>query len=455
MTDHVFEPCNEQQRLFMESTHSEILLSGAVGAAKTRSLCEKGYMLNLLYPGNKGLIVRKEFSTLRSTTLHTLLAQVIPASHIVEHNRAEHRIVHKTGVFDTAGKEILSEIWYFGLDKGASQDYPTKILSTEFGWIAADETVELEEHDWDVLKTRLRHTISYFTKEQNDKIPRQIFGATNPDGPNHWLYKRFFLDETDNRLAILTTPYDNPYLPKSYIHELEQSLTGLTRERLLYGKWVQAEGIIYKTFDPIKHVIDDNVPAEEGGFLPLHEYKYFIVGADSNFPVQRAAVIIGCTSDGRRHVIDEFYRTNAYVQDLKEWLIEWKSRLKMYTLKVYHDPSDAEAIKILPSPGISVFRAVNAVVPGISSVDYYITNNHFRVHKRCRGLISEFQMYKWRKGTEDSIAPEPDKSTPNHALDALRYALHSDKMGVYGGNVVIVGGPARNAKPAVSVYPRW
>jgi len=436
-----FIPINDKQKLFLETPCTEVLYSGAVGAGKSRALCEKGFLLNLLYPGNRGLIVRKEFTTIPASTLKTLLEEVIPPHMIVKHDTQKHFIVHKTGHYDRAGKEIYSEIWYFGLDKKASQDYNTKILSTQWGWIGVDEIVEITEADYDVLKTRLRFKIPYLSDAENDEVIRPIFGATNPDGPTHWLYKKFFEETKTNRLVVLTTAYENPKLPAKYITELEDTLTGLTRERLLNGKWVQAEGIIYKSFDPVKHVIDSEYPREDGGFLRLDEYKYYIVGADSNYPKPRAAVFIGVTGDGRVHVLDEFYREGAFVQDLKRWLEEWKTKVKWYNIRVYHDPSDAEAIKILHTQGINVFKAVNAVVPGISSVSYYFDTNKIRIHKKCTGLIKELQGYKWKK---DAEGEQPDKDTPDHACDALRYAIHSDKMGSYNSGVVIVGGPRRN-----------
>lgn len=412
-----FVPVNDKQRLFLETPATEVLYSGAVGAGKTRALCTKGYVLNLLYPGNRGLLVRKEFTTLPASTLKTLLEEVIPPHMVIKHDTQKHFIVHKTGSFDKDGNEIYSEIWYFGLDKKATQDYNTKILSTQWGWIGVDEIVEISETDYDVLKTRLRFKIPYLDDKENDEVIRPIFGATNPDGPMHWLYKKFFLETKKDRLVVLTTAYENLRLPKNYIKGLEESLTGLTRERLLYGRWVQAEGVIYKTFDPAKHVIGDE------RLLALNSYKYLIAGADSNFPLPRACVLIGVCGDGSRHVIDEFYKTNAYVENLKEWLIDWKKQTKL-TIRVYHDPSDPQAISKLNSQGVYVSKANNDVIPGISTVDGHISNGRLFIHKRCIGVLKEIMSYAWDKEREGE---RPNKDFPDHAMDALRYALHTEK----------------------------
>lgn len=434
-----FIPINNKQKGFVESTAKELLYSGAVGAGKSRAICEKGFFLNLKYPGNRGLIVRKEFTTLPASTLKTLLEEVIPPHMVVRHDRQQHFIVHKTGSFDKDGKDILSEIWYFGLDKKASQDYNTKILSTQWGWIAVDEITEISEADYDVLKTRLRYKIPYLSDEDNNLIHRQIFGATNPDGPMHWLYKKFFEETKPSREVMLATAYENARLPTAYLKQLEETLTGLTRDRLLLGKWVQAEGIIYKTFDPLKHVIDDETKLEEGGFLRLIDYKYFLVGGDSNFPLPRAHVIMGVyTVDGVKHVhvLDEFYKRDAHTEEAIAWMKTWRLKVRLNQFRGFHDPSDSQGISKMNGAGLSIAKANNEIIPGISSVDNYFSNNRIRIHKKCIGLIKELQGYKWKKDSEGET-PDPDCS--NHACDALRYALHSDKMGEKSGLLFIPG----------------
>ena len=52
------------QRQFMQCKDRQILYSGAFGAGKSRIGCEKGNFLSNIYPGNKGLVVRKKFTDL-------------------------------------------------------------------------------------------------------------------------------------------------------------------------------------------------------------------------------------------------------------------------------------------------------------------------------------------------------------------------------------------------------
>lgn len=407
-----FSSANEKQERFLYSLKKYLMMSGAVAAGKSLLGCHKGFMLNMKYPGNRGLICRKEARSLPGSTIHTLLEQVIPSEWIVSYNQMKGELIHRT-----PNPNVNSTIMFSGLDKKADQTYPTKIGSTEYGWIFVDEGVELDEGDWMMLSTRLRYKIPRYTEEQNSMIPRQMFTATNPGSPYHWLHKFFIEKKNDDRDVIYTTPYDNPFLPKGYLNVLESSLTGVSRERLLKGKWVVAEGVIYDSFSEENHVI------EEEDLLPFEDYKGIIVGADSNYPSPRAALIIGIRGDGI-DIIDEFYKTNSHVEELSEWIADFYRKSSRF-MDIYHDPSDASAInKLSLTAGCSCTKADNTVIGGISEVSRYFNNNTIRINKKCVNLIKELLSYRWETNKEgDKPLKEND-----HAVDALRYGLYTHKM---------------------------
>jgi len=376
--------------------------------------CLKGFMLGVKYPGNRGLIVRKEAASLYQSTIQTLLGQIIPKDMIVSYNQQRGELIHRT-----IDPQVNSKIVFCGLDKRADQTYPTKIGSTEYGWIFLDEGVEAEKGDWAMLSSRLRYKLPNASEAFNKIMPRQIFSATNPGGPNHWLYDFFFVNKGADRLAIIATPYDNPSLPKEYLKKLEGSLSGVEKERLLLGKWVQAEGIIYSGFSYTHHVKKDT------NFLPLGDYQELIVGADSNYPLPRASVLVGVRGDGSKDVLDEFYRTSAPVEELCDWLRGIAEKAKR-TVQVYHDPSDPSAIaKIDMIPGVICDKADNKVLPGISEVARHFDNGLLRIGEHCANLIKELQGYRW-KVKKEGEAPE---KRDDHLCDSLRYALASVKVG--------------------------
>lgn len=400
-----FTPANNKQLRFMKSKKTFLMLSGAVGAGKSYLGCWKGIMLNMMFPGNRGLICRKEATSLRESTIRTLM-QILPLGAIVSYNQ-------NTGVLEhqTPNPKKNSFIIFSGLDKKADQTYPTKIGSTEYGWIFVDEGTELTEGDWEMLSTRIRYNTGY------KDMFWQMFTATNPDGPHHFLYKFFFKEQTEDREVILTTPYDNPYLPEDYLRKLEATLSGVRKERLLFGKWVQAEGIIYNSFNMEKHVSDTD-------FLDWKDYKTLIVGADSNYPLPRSAVLIGYTGEGKYHILDEFYKTYAHVEDLMEWIKNITNKTNK-TIYVYHDPSDPTAIdKISNVKFTCVEKANNKVIPGISSVGRLFDNNLILINKCCVNTIKEIQSYRWK--------PNKDKEEPlkenDHLMDSVRYAVYTHNV---------------------------
>jgi len=410
----IFNAANEQQARFLYSQKRYLMLSGAVAAGKSLIGCYKGFLLNYNYPGNRGLICRKESVSLKGSTVKTLLEQVVPPEIIVSYNQMVGELWHKTRI---PGKN--SCIVFSGLDKKVGQSYPTKIGSTEFGWIFVDEGVELDEGDWMMLSTRLRYKLLGYSDEQNSRIPRQMFTATNPDTPHHWLYKFFFGKKHEGREVFLTTPYDNPYLPAEYLKALEESITGIARERLLLGKWVIAEGLVYSGFDPKKHVFKD-------GFLDYKDYKELVIGADANYPIPRAAVLIGIRGDGGIDVLDEFYRARSHVEELGEWIGNIYKETGIVPV-VYHDPSDPEAInKLRQVEGVVCKKADNTVLGGISEVSRYFDSDKLliRINSCCVNLIKELHSYRWEQG---KVGQKP-KKVDDHCVDGLRYALYSHKM---------------------------
>jgi len=102
------------QKRFMESTVKELMYSGAFGAGKSRVGCEKGLFLSMKYPGNKGLICRKTFASLRITTMDTWTRYVCPPEQIVSFSTETHICKLING----------SEVLFLGL-----YDDPTRIGS--------------------------------------------------------------------------------------------------------------------------------------------------------------------------------------------------------------------------------------------------------------------------------------------------------------------------------------
>ncbi|MET8335490.1 hypothetical protein [Streptosporangium canum] len=109
----------------------------------------------------------------------------------------------------------------------------------------------------------------------------RLFGTTNPDGPQHWL-KTNYLDRAalwldhdgqlhrldgDDRLNLSRFSFklaDNPNLSPQYMADVSSEFTGLWYRRLILGEWCLAEGVVYESWDPARHVVAE-LPAIPGG----------------------------------------------------------------------------------------------------------------------------------------------------------------------------------------------
>ena len=215
-----YEAVNAAQADFVSSTASRVLFSGAFGAGKTIALCTKGLKLSQDYPGNFGLICRKVRATLAQTTIKTFLELVCPRELIADYNKSEGLVTLANG----------SQILFGGLDD------PLKLGSLNLGWAGVDEAIETNEDDWKMIEGRLRLR----------DVPHQIFGATNPGPPSHYLYRIFFQEKRGE--AFQASSLDNPELPQDYKERLDE-FVGTYYQRYVLGQWAGLEGLVYSAFD--------------------------------------------------------------------------------------------------------------------------------------------------------------------------------------------------------------
>ena len=204
----------------MESKADRVLFSGAFGAGKSISLCTKGLKLSIAYPKNYGMICRKVRATLKETTLKTWMEQVCPAQLIGDFNKTEGLVTLTNG----------SQVLFGGLDD------PLKLGSLNLGWVGIDEAIETNEEDWKMLEGRLRLP----------GVLHQIFAATNPGAPAHYLYKMFFQDKKGE--VFQSGSLDNPELPEDYLQRLRE-FEGTYFQRNVMGQWAGMEGLVYSSFN--------------------------------------------------------------------------------------------------------------------------------------------------------------------------------------------------------------
>ena len=82
---------HRQQEIFIDCDELEQLYGGAKRGAKSFALCMKITLLSLAFPGNRGLLCRKDFTDLRDSTLVDFF-RVCPHDLIWDWNQTSHTI---------------------------------------------------------------------------------------------------------------------------------------------------------------------------------------------------------------------------------------------------------------------------------------------------------------------------------------------------------------------------
>lgn len=294
------------------------------------------------------------------------------------------------------------------------------IQGKTFSLVYCDEMTLFPETIIDMIDTRLSNPHS------------MGFASMNPSHPNHklkqWIDKAEAGDK--NYYSLQFTLDDNPYVDDNYKQRVRDSLSGLFYKRNYLGIWCLAEGAIFDFFDRHIHVLKRPPTAAE----------YFIAGIDYGTNNPFACVIIG-VSTGRNTqtgkvlwVEKEYYwdsskqgrqKTNSEYAEIIQQLIE------PYNVKhIYIDPSAAAFKEDLRRLKIRTIDADNDVKNGIQRMTSEMKKGNLFVLEECPNLIRELESYVWDNKAADKGYDEPVKKN-DHAVDALRYAIHTHKVSTY------------------------
>lgn len=131
-------------------------------------------------------------------------------------------------------------------DKFKSQNYSA-------GWI--EEGTENSSEDWIELSASFLPRIGRINKNNSGVKRNILLISTNPESPDHYLYKTFIDGETG--LRFRSHMRDNPFLPDDYYNRLKATMTKKMFERNADGEWnyASAGDSIYYAFS------DDNIVA--------------------------------------------------------------------------------------------------------------------------------------------------------------------------------------------------
>ena len=214
---------SEKQMEFLREPLKPInFLEGAVSSGKTVVVNWKAVMEIAVLPhGAKGIICGDTYDTVKENVLMPLESMV----------GRRYLYYNKNG-----GKLFGRPFVIKGFDKADSEK---KIRGATLKWGIVDEVTLAHRKFFDMLTTRMR-----------DGHDCWLMCTCNPDDPKHYI-RTEYMDNPELQDDIKKVHFnleDNPFLSPAYVERVKRMYAGVFYERFILGKWVRAEGLIYRDF---------------------------------------------------------------------------------------------------------------------------------------------------------------------------------------------------------------
>lgn len=364
------------------------LLSGAIRSGKSYIAVLAFFIYTQAIGKSRvNLIVGRNLRIMEVELLHTLF-------NISDEMGATHTYSRTRGIL------FINGVQYIVVAAHDEHSYK-RIQSLTAGSALIDEIQLLPENFINQLIARLSFKDS------------KILATCNPEGARHWLKVKFIDTKKIGYINNFTLD-DNPTLPDSVKDRYRDMFTGIFYERNILGKWVQAEGVIYKDYEIVNLVIDNKDIISED------------VGVDYGIKGITAYEKLTYLRDGRC-VISDTYRYNGEDgiktdSQLADDLIKFIGKSNIQ--RVYIDPSASSFIAELRrrQTRFIILESDNKVLPGIKTVmNGFVSKKLVILNcKNNKPLIDELTSYAWMPIDDD----KPIK-TDDHHCDALRYGYYS------------------------------
>lgn len=417
----------------------EVVISGPAGTGKTRGILDWIHQ-RCGQEKLRVLMVRKTLESLKASALVTYQDQVL--------YQFDGKRSVADGVTYFGGNNIIPAQFTYE-DTGSviilgGMDRPSKVLSTEYDIIYANETTELTLNQWELLGGRTDRP------RLGPERPRSLLiGDCNPDAPTHWIKLR--ADEGKLKLWP-TTHRDNPAMwdigrgewtraGRIYLSRL-LGFTGVRRLRMLLGVWAAAEGQVYDAWRDITHVADPLLVTDR------LRHSWCFGTADWGWTNPGVLQVWAVDHDDRLLLVAEHYHTRKTVDGW--WVPRAVELTDRYGVQQWCcDPSEPQYIELFRNAGLNAGPAVNDLLPGITAVqerlrvdgsgaprlmiaaDALLERDEALVEAKLPwSTLQEIPEYVWARNAGGLLLKEKPVDQNNHGLDSLRYACaHLDLSG--------------------------
>lgn len=365
-----------------------IVCDGAVRSGKTLAM-GLGFFLWAMscFRSQKFGVCGKTIGSLRRNVLSEILPKLEALGATCQEKRTENLVILKLW-----GRE--NRFYTFG---GRDESSASLIQGITFAGILLDETALMPRSFVEQACARC-------------SVPgSRLWFNCNPEGPEHWFYKTWILEEEKrNCLRLQFTMEDNPSLTEAIRERYRRLYTGVFYQRYILGQWVQAEGRVYDFFTPdmLRSAPEDcqdwYISCDYGTVNPTSMGLWGRKG-ESWYRVAEFYF------DSRR---EKRQMTDGEYADALENLAGGR-RLR----GVIIDPSAASFLEVLRRRGIPVRKAKNDVLSGIRLTSDCLKSGRMIICDTCPDCIRELGEYLWEPGGgKDRVRKEHD-----HAMDDMRY----------------------------------
>lgn len=427
----------------------EILLSGSFGSAKSIAMAHLAVTHCLLYPRARVCIARRALPDLKDTIFKEIIEhlegydeETASGPQLVE---GVHYTVNQSRAYIrfNNGSEIISRSW-------ADKKYK-KGRSLKLSMLIIEELTENNEEDkqaFDTLKARIRRL---------PHVPENLMiAATNPDEPDHWVYKYWFDSDDPCRKVFYSVTEDNPYLDPIYVQQLRRGYTKEEADRFLRGKWISITGSgVYYNYDSQKNFKRDK-EYEWDLRYPISLMHDFNIGHGKPMSAAVGQHIKGVFYVAKTFIIDGLNTPKLMDEMAESGIFELKAKFQVYGdaagrhKDTRNSQSDYDIIEkfltnYVRKDGTSLEVEMNVPLsnPAIrtrhNKMNSHFCNDleevRFYVYKDAKALDEGLRLTKLKKGAH---LVEDDSFRLQHVTTAVGYWLcYIDSYGDESETVII------------------
>lgn len=420
-------PCHTAQLDILKSKAKFTFAFAGSGGGKTVMLALWVFKQMQKNPSGRCLIVSATDAIYIHSQLKQALLDTFEGTHLEGVWQEKKKIYKLPNTYDKDNRLIKGgEI----VIKTAEGD-PKRVRGGHYDCAAADEVVVMSKDVFEEIRRRV----------SNKNGP--VLGVTTPD-TNNWIYeiKQLFDAGDKDYYVRYWSKIDNPSVSIEDVDRERKLLSPERFARMVEGKFASLEGLVYQCFSNEKFPQYPVIDADPYKLLRSPPVRFF-AGNDWGYSPDPACFLMFAEcEDGIIYAVDEIFGTEITPADyarrqrtlIDRWGMTQDEKYSQFLggafTQIWCDTSRPEHMALCKEYHISVRgNKVRDILAGIATVDSWFRAGRLKIYKNCTNLIREAKGYNWKKDRRGETRDEPNDKN-NHAMDALRYGIASQKYGV-------------------------